>query len=150
LGIGIFALNNIVFDMWTLFLFGMLGLAMKTLGFPLAPMILGVVLGHIAELNLNRALSTSDDLTPFLTRPWSLFFLILGVFSMFFPHYQKLRGQVRWTLVYPSAMAVCLSLPLFMMGGAVRPMIAGVLAMFGVWMLWRHKQRGWMLQDGVR
>jgi putative tricarboxylic transport membrane protein len=149
-GIGIFALNNIVFDMWTLFLFGMLGLAMKTLGFPLAPMILGVVLGHIAELNLNRALSTSDDLTLFLTRPWSLFFLILGVFSMFFPHYQKLRGQVRWTLVYPSAMAVCLSLPLFMMGGAVRPMIAGVLAMFGVWMLWRHKQRGWMLQDGVR
>ncbi len=149
-GIGIFALNNIVFDMWTLFLFGMLGLAMKTLGFPLAPMILGVVLGHIAELNLNRALSTSDDLTLFLTRPWSLFFLILGAFSMFFPHYQKLRGQVHWTLVYPSAMALCLAVPLFMMGGAVRPIIAGVLAMFGVWMLWRHKQRGWTLQDEVR
>jgi putative tricarboxylic transport membrane protein len=149
-GMGIFALNNIVFDLWTLLIFGMLGLTMKILGFPLAPMILGVVLGHIAELNLNRALSTSDDLTLFLTRPWSLFFLILGAFSMFFPHYQKLRGKVRWTLIYPSAMAVSLSIPLLMMGGAVRPTIAAIVASFGVWLLWRHKQRGWALEDEVR
>ena len=68
-GIGVFALNDIVFDMWALLIFGMVGLTLKTLGFPLAPMILGVVLGHIAELNLNRALSTSDDLLLFITRP---------------------------------------------------------------------------------
>ncbi|MCZ6847509.1 MAG: tripartite tricarboxylate transporter permease, partial [Alphaproteobacteria bacterium] len=37
-GIGIFALNNIVFDLWTLLIFGVLGLIMKTMGFPLAPM----------------------------------------------------------------------------------------------------------------
>jgi len=149
-GIGIFALNNIIFDMWTLLIFGVIGLIMKTLGFPLAPMILGVVLGHIAELNLNRALSTSDDLTLFLTRPWSLFFLILGVFSIFFAQYQKLRGKVRWTLVYPSAMAICLAVPLFMMQGALRPTIAGIVTMFSVWFLWRHKRRGWKLVDEVR
>ncbi|MFB3054855.1 MAG: tripartite tricarboxylate transporter permease [Alphaproteobacteria bacterium] len=149
-GIGIFALNNIVFDLWTLLIFGVLGLIMKTMGFPLAPMILGVVLGHIAELNLNRALSTSDDLTLFLTRPWSLFFLILGAFSIFFPHYQKLRGKVRWTLVYPSAMAICLAVPLFMMQGAVRPTIASAMIMFSLWILWRHQQRGWELVDEVR
>ena len=149
-GIGIFALNNIVFDLWTLLIFGVLGLIMKTMGFPLAPMILGVVLGHIAELNLNRALSTSDDLTLFLTRPWSLFFLILGAFSIFFPHYQKLRGKVRWTLIYPSAMAICLAVPLFMMGGAVRPTIASVMIMFSLWLLWRHQQRGWEVVDEIR
>ena len=76
----------VIHDQWD---FGVIGYFMKVLRFPLAPMILGVVLGHIAELNLNRALSTNDDLLLFLTRPWSLFFLILGLFSMFFPLYQK-------------------------------------------------------------
>ena len=145
-GIGIFALNNIVFDMWTLLIFGVLGLTMKVLGFPLAPMILGVVLGHIAELNLNRALSTSDDLTLFLTRPWSLFFLILGAFSIFFPWYQKLRGTAKWTLVYPALMSICLAGPLFLMGGIVRPVLASVMVLFGVWMLWRHARNGWQLE----
>ena len=44
-GIGVFALHNIVNDMWTLLIFGVVGYAMRNLGFPLAPMILGVVLG---------------------------------------------------------------------------------------------------------
>ena len=144
-GIGIFALNNIVFDMWTLLTFGVVGLAMKVLGFPLAPMILGVVLGHIAELNLNRALSTSDDLTLFFTRPWSMFFLILAVFSIFFPWYQKLRGTARWTLVYPALMSVSLAVPLFMMTGVVRPGLATVMVLFGAWLLWRHARDGWKL-----
>ncbi len=144
-GIGIFALNNIVFDMWTLLIFGILGLVMKIFGFPLAPMILGVVLGHIAELNLNRALSSSDDLMLFLTRPWSLFFIVLAIFSIFFPWYQKLRGKARWTLVYPAAMAVCLAPSIFMMGGIVRPVIAALLIAFAAWSLWRHQKRGWVL-----
>jgi len=145
-GIGIFALNNIVFDMWTLLIFGVLGLAMKVLGFPLAPMILGVVLGHIAELNLNRALSTSDDLTLFFTRHWSLFFLILAAFSIFFPWYQKLRGRAKWTLVYPAAMSICLALPLALMGGLVRPTLAAAMVGFGAWLLGRHARNGWRLE----
>ncbi len=52
-------------------------------------MILGVVLGHIAEVNFSRALSTDSDLMVFLSRPWSLFFLVLAVFSSCFPAYQK-------------------------------------------------------------
>jgi putative tricarboxylic transport membrane protein len=142
-GIGIFALNNIVFDMWTLLIFGVIGLVMKVMGFPLAPMILGVVLGHIAELNLNRALSTSDDLTLFLTRPWSLFFLLLGFFSMLFPWYQKMRGKARWTLIYPSAMLVCLGIPLFLMQGIFRPCLAMVIIASGLWLFGRHWRNGW-------
>lgn len=144
--IGIFALNNVVFDLWTLFIFGIIGLVLKNLGFPLAPMILGVVLGHIAELNLSRAVSTSDDLTLFLTRPWSMFFLILGAFSCFFPLYQRRRGKRVWTLVYPPLLAICLSLPLFLMGGTVRPTLGVALIAGAMWLLWRHHKRGWALE----
>ncbi|HIP77968.1 MAG TPA: Tat pathway signal protein, partial [Kiloniellaceae bacterium] len=86
--IGVFALSNLTYDIWVLFIFGIVGYILKNLGFPLAPIILGVVLGHIAELNLSRAVGTSDDLTLFITRPWSLFFLIVALFSAAFPWYQ--------------------------------------------------------------
>ena len=145
-GIGIFALNNIVFDLWTLLIFGVIGFTMKTLGFPLAPMILGVVLGHIAELNLNRAVSSSDDLMLFLTRPWSLFFLILGAFSSIFPFYQRYRGRAKWTLVFPALLSLCLAVPLFMMEGIVRPGVSIVLVFAAAYLLWRQAQNGWRLE----
>ena len=90
--IGVFALHNSIEDIWTLFFFGILGFVMRQLGFPLAPMILGVVLGNIAELNLARALAIDADPMLFFVRPWSLFFAIVAVFSMIFPIYQKHRN----------------------------------------------------------
>jgi len=141
--IGIFALHNVEFDLWTLLVFGVVGYTMKVLGFPLAPMILGVVLGRIAELNLSRAFAITYDLLPFVARPWSLFFLILGAFSIFFPLYQDRRGRAAWTLAYPSAMAVGLAIPLFMMGGFFRPVIGGTCLLFAGWMLVRAFRSGW-------
>lgn len=143
--IGIFALNNVSFDLWTLLVFGVIGFTMKTLGFPLAPMILGVVLGHIAELNLSRAVAISDDLTLFVSRPWSLFFLIMAAFSTFFPLYQRDRNHRRWTLAYAPLMAAALSVPMFMMGGWVRSLVGIALLMLTSWMLWRRSQDGWAL-----
>ena len=61
-GIGVFAINNVEFDLWTLLWFGILGFVMRQFGFPLAPMILGVVLGNIAELNLARAMAITTDI----------------------------------------------------------------------------------------
>ena len=143
--IGVFALNNIVFDLWTLFWFGLLGYAMRSFGFPLAPMILGVVLGDVAEINLIRALASDSDLTLFITRPWSLFFLLIAAFSVAFPWYQSARGRKRWAVFYVPAVPLVLSAPLFMMGGTVRPVIATGLAVFSVWLLWRRYQSGWTL-----
>jgi putative tricarboxylic transport membrane protein len=147
--IGIFALNNVTFDLWTLFIFGVIGLTMKNLGFPLAPMILGVVLGQIAELNLSRAVSSSDDLMLFLTRPWSLFFLVLGAFSAIFPWYQKARGVARWTLAFGPALALSLVVPLFMMGGIVRPVLGVVLIAYALYSLWRSARNGWRIEPPV-
>jgi putative tricarboxylic transport membrane protein len=73
--LGVFALNNIDFDIWTLFGFGVLGFVMRTFGFPVVPMILGVVLGRIAEDSLSRVVAISYDPIVFLSRPWSLFFM---------------------------------------------------------------------------
>ncbi len=145
-GIGVFAINNIEFDLWTLLWFGILGFVMRQFGFPLAPMILGVVLGNIAELNLARALAITTDLSPFVTRPWSLFFLIIAIFSAVYPVFQKHQGKRRWTLFYQPAMCLAASVPLFMMGGIPRPILAVLLAGFGLWTLYRRRQSGWRLE----
>ena len=145
-GIGVFALNNIEFDVWTLLWFGILGFVMRHFGFPLAPMILGVVLGNIAELNLSRAFAITTDLTPFVTRPWSLFFLIIALFSAAFPAFQAQRGRRKWTLFYLPAACYSVALPLFMMGGITRPVVALIVLAFGTHVLVHRARSGWQLQ----
>jgi putative tricarboxylic transport membrane protein len=136
--IGVFALNNITFDVWTLFWFGLLGFFMRQFGFPLAPMILGVVLGNIAELNLSRALAITPEITPFFTRPWSLFFFTIALFSAAFPWFQSAREQgARWTHFYAPLMLICSALPLAMMGGNVRPVLAALCVLLGLFLGWR-------------
>ena len=142
--IGVFALHNSIEDIWTLFFFGILGFIMRQFGFPLAPMILGVVLGNIAELNLARALAIDSDPMLFFVRPWSLFFAIIAVFSMVFPIYQKHRetGSVLERFFSPLVL-LCLSLPLFMMGGFLRtPLAVAAIAISSV-ILWRRFGSGW-------
>jgi putative tricarboxylic transport membrane protein len=141
--IGTFALNNSTFDMWTLFWFGMLGYLMKKFAFPLAPVILGVVLGDLAELNLNRAWTINADVSLFFTQPWSLFFLVLAVFSIMFPWYQRARSTARWTLGFLPGMLIALSVPMFMMDSAVRSGIGVAMIAGGLWLLWRAHQHGW-------
>ncbi len=144
-GIGVYALNNVTFDLWTLAWFGILGFMMRQLGFPLAPMILGVVLGNIAELNLARALAISDDYSLFFTRAWSLFFMIVAGFSCVFPLFQHHRGKKKWTLFYLPVCCFAVALPLFMMGGYTRPVIAVLVIAYGGWTLWRRYRAGWAL-----
>lgn len=142
-GIGVFSLHNIEFDLWALFWFGMLGFLMRQFGFPLAPMILGVVLGNIAEINLARALAISSDLTLFVTRPWSLLFLLIALFSIIFPYFQHNRGKKIWTLFFLPAALFSISVPLMMMGGIPRPTIAVCLVVFGFWTLYKRGKKGW-------
>lgn len=136
--IGVFALNNIEFDIWTLFWFGIIGYLMRVFGFPLAPMILGVVLGNIAELNLSRALAIDPDITLFVTRPWSLFFLVIAVFSAIFPWFQAARvNGAGWTRLYAPLMLIAVALPLAMMGGWFRSAMAAACLLIGCYLTWR-------------
>jgi TctA family transporter len=93
--VGSYSIHNRFFDIWVLFIFGVLGYLMKKYEFPLAPVILGVILGPIAETNFRRALMTSSDYSLFFTRPISLFFLILCFLSLLYPFYQRYREKKR-------------------------------------------------------
>ena len=78
--IGSYAVNNSSFDMWISFGLGVFGYIMLKFGFPVAPMVLGIILGPIMEPNFRRALISSKmDYTTFFTRPMSCFFIILAV-----------------------------------------------------------------------
>lgn len=149
-GIGVFALNNVDTDLWTLLWFGILGFLMRHFGFPLAPMILGVVLGNIAELNLARAMAITTDLTPFVTRPWALFFLVIALFSAAFPWFQTARGKKKWTLFYLPVACFVACLPISMMAwqhaSIPRGVMAVVIAVSGAVILWRRWQSGWSLE----
>lgn len=70
--IGAFAIAGRLFDVWVMLGFGILGFALREMKFPMAPLVLGIVLGPILDANLRRGLVLSDgDPTPFLTRPIS-------------------------------------------------------------------------------
>ncbi len=93
--IGSYALNNIIENVWTFFLFGILGYLMVKTGFPLAPLILGVILGDQIETNFIRAIMTSSDWTLFFTRPWSGAMLVLSVLSFGYSLWQRHRAAAR-------------------------------------------------------
>ncbi|MCG8540004.1 MAG: tripartite tricarboxylate transporter permease [Clostridia bacterium] len=81
--VGAFALNNRVFDVYSLIIFGLMGYALMKLKFPVPPVIMGFILGPIMEQNLRRGLMMSrGSITPFLTRPISAVFLGLAVLSI--------------------------------------------------------------------
>ncbi len=70
--VGSFAIAGRMFDVYVMLVFGIVGYLLRQFGYPMAPLVLGIVLGDLLEKNLRRALILSDgDLTPFFTRPIS-------------------------------------------------------------------------------
>jgi putative tricarboxylic transport membrane protein len=71
--IGSFAIASRVFDIWVMLGFGILGFVLREMRYPMAPLVLGLVLGDILDKSLRRGLVLSDgSIEPFLTRPISL------------------------------------------------------------------------------
>jgi putative tricarboxylic transport membrane protein len=70
--VGSFAIASRVFDIYVMLVFGVIGFVLRELKFPMAPMILGLVLGDLLDKNLLRGLVLSGgDILPFFTRPQS-------------------------------------------------------------------------------
>jgi putative tricarboxylic transport membrane protein len=93
--VGAYALNNTMSNVYVLLSFGVLGYAMVKFGFPLAPFILGVILGDQIEINLVRAIMTDANPWLFLTRPISGALIALSVGSVLFALWQHRRHQKR-------------------------------------------------------
>lgn len=93
--IGAYALNNTMSNVYILLAFGLVGYAMVKFGFPLAPFILGVILGDQIEINLIRAIMTDSDPWLFLTRPISGALLALAAASLAFSVWQHYRHRAK-------------------------------------------------------
>ena len=90
--IGAFSVNNNLFDVWMMLGFGLLGYVMKKLEYPIVPLVLAMVLGRLAENSLRQALTISGgSIFIFLTRPFSLLFIIAAVLAYLSP-------LIRWAL----------------------------------------------------
>jgi len=84
--IGVYAVKFSAFDLYVLLAFGGIGLVMRLNGFPLAPMILALILGALLEENMRRALQISGgDWMTFLTKPISATLLAIAVVSLAAP-----------------------------------------------------------------
>src|SRR5699024_5082981 len=91
--LGSFAVNNRVFDVWVLLLFGLIGYWMKTNEFPLPPFILGIILGPMVEENLLQAISIDSNLGLFFTRPISGILIVLAMASMIYGIYNNMKSR---------------------------------------------------------
>jgi putative tricarboxylic transport membrane protein len=78
--VGVYSLNRSVFDLVLLWLLGLLGWAMRRFDLPVAPCIIGLILGPLAEEQFRRALSISQgDLSVFVTHPISAALLAVAL-----------------------------------------------------------------------
>lgn len=78
--VGAFGVRNNIFDVYVCLAFGVIGWGMKRVGFPSAPLVLGVILGPLAERYLLTSMAnSSQDWTVFFTRPISATILCLSL-----------------------------------------------------------------------
>ena len=81
--IGAYGNNNRMFDVYVVLIFGVIGLTLKHFGYPVAPMVMGMILGTNLEQYYRRSLMFSNgSFMPFLTHPISAFFLVICAVSI--------------------------------------------------------------------
>jgi len=93
--VGAYALNNTMSNVYVLLVFGVLGYLMVKTGLPLAPFILGVILGDQIEINLIRAIMSDANPMLFFTRPISAALLFASVASVALALWQHRRARLK-------------------------------------------------------
>ena len=75
---GAYSLDNSIFQVFLMFLFGIIGYFVKKFDFPAAPIVLALILGPLVERALYQSLTLSHgSLSVFVTRPFSAAFLVM-------------------------------------------------------------------------
>jgi putative tricarboxylic transport membrane protein len=91
--LGAYALSFSMFDLYLMVIFGLIGVAFRRSGIALAPVLLGVVLGPLLELNFRRVLTNSSgDYGAFLGSPLAVGTLVVAVIALAYP---MIRGAQR-------------------------------------------------------
>ena len=89
--VGTYTVTNNMYTVVVMLISGVIGLVMKRTGFPAGPVVLGLLLGPLAESNLRRALLI-DGPSIFFTQPISLVLLVLAAVSIAIPIIGKIRS----------------------------------------------------------
>lgn len=91
---GVYAVQYTTFDLYLLLACGVLGYLLTKNDFPVAPLVLALVLGPMIENNMRRALTISNgDFSTFVTNPISLALLIVAAAWLLVPLLLKLKGR---------------------------------------------------------
>jgi putative tricarboxylic transport membrane protein len=84
--LGVYSLSNSTFDLMLLFVIGIMGFFMRRYDFPVAPCIIGLILGPLAEAQFRRAMSISQgDPSVFLSHPISAALLVIALAVLVVP-----------------------------------------------------------------
>ena len=88
--IGSYVYGNNIFSVWVMFLGGILGYIMRKYDFPLAPLVIAMILSPILESSLRQALIiSSGDISIFFARPISAVFLLFTIISVSYIAFSK-------------------------------------------------------------
>jgi putative tricarboxylic transport membrane protein len=94
--LGAFALRNDMADVWLTMLFGVLGFFMRRYVLPIPPLVMGVILGPMAEQYfLTSMVSHQNDLTVFFRRPVSAVVLLMALSMIVWPFLKEARARRR-------------------------------------------------------
>jgi len=92
--LGTIGANPSVFELGMLLAFGVLGYVMRVMGYPIAPVVVGLILGPMAEQQLRRALSISQgDPTVLVSSPIAATLLVLAAIALIVPLVMRARGK---------------------------------------------------------
>ncbi|MCP3867443.1 MAG: tripartite tricarboxylate transporter permease [Gammaproteobacteria bacterium] len=81
--IGSFAIQQRMFDVWVMIIFGILGFVLRQMKYPMAPLVLGIVLGDIFDKSFRRSWVINDgDFSFYFTRPICLLLMFMCLITL--------------------------------------------------------------------
>ncbi|BCH20241.1 tripartite tricarboxylate transporter permease [Mesorhizobium sp. L-8-3] len=94
--LGTIGANPSTFELGLLLAFGLMGYFLRRFGYPIAPVVVGLILGPLAEQQLRRALAISQGDPSVLFHSWIAIVLwILALTAVLLPLYLRARGKAR-------------------------------------------------------
>ncbi len=94
--LGVYSLSASVVEVFVMYAIGVLGFFMRRYDFPVAPVILGVILGPLMETQGRRALvGSGGDLGVFVSRPLTIVLLLVALAALVLPHVPAIMARLR-------------------------------------------------------
>jgi len=94
--LGAFAARNNITDVWLLVIFGIVGYLFERFRFPITPLVLGVILGPLAESSfMTTMISYANDWTVFFTRPISGPIMLVAILTLLYPIFRRVHHEMK-------------------------------------------------------